>query len=513
MKRIKILSLLFFTLLVQLNIAQVYSLKPGDVRSDEWSEPKGGYKFDGVDDYVSVPDNDNLTLPDDAFTIHVLLKVNTIKSSEILGKSDGSTAREYEIWLSSTGELKFLLYDSGGSTNYSEFKGLTISQDKIYDIWFVWDGTDGQIYSNGVPITTTKTDTWTGFSSFTNTSQSLEIGRRGDGSWYSDMEFYEAHFFNLALTASEVTQLYNNGQPHLTTIPFELRGASQTDWVTNGDVESGLPTVLGASIFNTRCTSTQSSALAHSGTYSVKVTSDGTLSNNFYTRYHVNTSSYNGKKIHQEIWVYLPSGQSGFTQLDLVVKNEGVEKTLASTTTTDTWVKLEGDITLGTRVVGDFMLAVRTNSIADPTGFYFYWDDASAKTVGNVAEYRPENMGTNGIIDVSGNHLNGNTYGDPIAMGYEQDGRVGVGTTEVELVNTHKNNTLLKGIIVIEKSGSSNTVYIGSATGSYDIANGVTINANESLWISVGEYALADRSLYVKAGAASLDFQLVYEER
>ena len=148
--------------------------------------------------------------------------------------------------------------------------------------------------------------------------------------------------------------------------------------VTNGNVEAALPTLPGpTSITNTRCTSAQSTTVSHSTSNSVKVTSDGTASNNFYTRYNSTGGQQPGSTTslwYVSVWVYLPSGQSGFTTLSLLNKVGGAEVTLQTTNLTNQWVLLRGEFTPN-HTAGDFYAAVRTNSITNPTGFFFYWDD------------------------------------------------------------------------------------------------------------------------------------------
>ena len=163
-----------------------------------------------------------------------------------------------------------------------------------------------------------------------------------------------------------------------------------SNFFTNGDAESALPTLDGTSIFNARATSAVSTEQANNGSQSVKVVSDGTASNNFYTRYSTNgTSNLKNNTVilyRNTVWVYLPSGQTGFTEIHLIYKtNAGSEVHIDSTTLTDQWVRLSGTLVLDTvSAANDFFFAVRATgdsggAIADPTGQYFYWDDASFK--------------------------------------------------------------------------------------------------------------------------------------
>jgi len=127
-------------------------------------------------------------------------------------------------------------------------------------------------------------------------------------------------------------------------------------------------------------------------------------------------------------------------------------------------------------------------------------------------DLRNNTVGNNGWVDMSGNNLNANSSGNPVAINGDMDVRTSVSTTEVELVNTQKAGYRLIGIDIIEKSGVANTTFIGTSTGSYDISNGTAIDANGVKFVSVNQLSLTERSIFVKAGALSCTFILTYKK-
>ena len=43
--------------------------------SDRWGNPNGAYRFDGLDDYIEVPNSPSLSFSNDSFTLYTLVNV------------------------------------------------------------------------------------------------------------------------------------------------------------------------------------------------------------------------------------------------------------------------------------------------------------------------------------------------------------------------------------------------------------------------------------------------------
>jgi hypothetical protein len=78
--------------------------------------------FDGVDDYISIPDANELSFgdgsSDSAFSINVWVKFEVLQNGRLVSKRLGSTTgREYQLSYNSD-KIQFTLYDQSESWAY-----------------------------------------------------------------------------------------------------------------------------------------------------------------------------------------------------------------------------------------------------------------------------------------------------------------------------------------------------------------------------------------------------------
>jgi hypothetical protein len=158
-------------------------------------------EFDGTDDYVNCGNNDVLNPGTDDFSVGMWVKVPE-KSSGNYGILTKSFSTAYGIFYTSSNDELGLYAQSGADHN-----GINISS--YYDTWVyvVWvvdnDNNIQKSYLNGV------------FDNQTNhvvgditSSSNLNIGRYASGSGYFTGILDEVRIYNRALSAREVTQLY-----------------------------------------------------------------------------------------------------------------------------------------------------------------------------------------------------------------------------------------------------------------------------------------------------------------
>jgi hypothetical protein len=85
--------------------------------------------------------------------------------------------------------------------------GYTYNDSDLLNIWHhvvaTYDGTTLRLYRNGVQLNST-----TSTGNITNTSKTLEIGRRGGGSYFNG-RLNGQKVYNKALSASEIQQNFN----------------------------------------------------------------------------------------------------------------------------------------------------------------------------------------------------------------------------------------------------------------------------------------------------------------
>jgi len=178
--------------------------------------------FDGVDDYVSVP---NFNYGRTGFTAEAWFKYNTYSPS-------GYKSGILEKWQTGAGtNNEFCLYTEGSSANAPYWPGFAIQGNNniIYNIqdtsliqvtgsWYhqvgTFDGTYLKLYVNGVLRTTsspTGTNTVKTYSAqpFSIASFGSNIANQGSELYSSPASIGNVKLYNRTLTATEVSQNFN----------------------------------------------------------------------------------------------------------------------------------------------------------------------------------------------------------------------------------------------------------------------------------------------------------------
>lgn len=229
MKKILFLLLIPFLLYGQVERSVYGSVQRITNTRDLETEVTNG-KFDGSTNYVSVPDNANLTFGS-SFTIELFFKTDDQNNLQLLIKGVGSSDREYAISIDNTSKKLIVDFFSGGTTaNFTRYYTVnnTILPNNIYHVILSYTSGTLTYYLNGVSVATNPTNVGTGFSGFLDGSANIETGRY-NSSIYSSGKVFFTRLHNRALSASEVLSYYNNGRPDLYIIPYSDRWGSQTD--------------------------------------------------------------------------------------------------------------------------------------------------------------------------------------------------------------------------------------------------------------------------------------------
>lgn len=183
-----------------------------------WQPEFQGVACDGVDDYISIADNANLNFPATPFMQEFFVKMPTDITTSQYISFKGTNSFSVLI---SLGNLTIQKAGSGawvwGSVPISGYAG------KLLHVVAGWDGTNRVVYLNGQLVQSAAQST--NLIETNTTTQS--IGSSAGVNIFKG-SIYLARFWNLALTATEVLQLYNNGQPQNSVILSKYRGASQT---------------------------------------------------------------------------------------------------------------------------------------------------------------------------------------------------------------------------------------------------------------------------------------------
>lgn len=184
--------------------------------------------FDGADDYVEVPDNDELDITDE-ITIEAWVRLSSyITWERVLSKADSSdNSCVYIFGISTNRGIYFGLWNSGQQFYING--DLDVPLDTWTHLAGVWDGSLMKIYLNGVEQPETQP-----FNGPIDTSTSaLRIGR-GDNS--NQFPFHgtidEVTLWDCALDATEIQQHYEDTAPVVDTdgdgIPDDLDNCPYT---------------------------------------------------------------------------------------------------------------------------------------------------------------------------------------------------------------------------------------------------------------------------------------------
>jgi len=221
---------------------QVKALTDYPVANNNWGNQQGGMIFDGVNDYVSIPDDDNLSFVDSPFSIEAFVKLTDATSANIVSKGTGpSGTREYILSTDTADKLIFVLFNPGSATgNYiGRIYNTSLQDGKWYHIVGTSDGTTSasgiKLYVQAINVDGTNFNSGT-FTGMNNLNVPLHFGYYAYTNVFSKVQSAYIRLFNRALTQAEVTKLYGNGLGG--ELEFADKGASQTA-LTSGTLTIG----------------------------------------------------------------------------------------------------------------------------------------------------------------------------------------------------------------------------------------------------------------------------------
>ena len=202
--------------------------------------------FDGVDDFVNVPYNSNLSFgngtSDSAFSISLWVKLsgtNTIEAP--ISKYGIPSRREYMIYIVNQ-KVRLLIQDSSKSGVRIVESSSAISVGSWVHLVGTYNGVGGanaqngmNIYIDGILATTSDIVLGT-YVAMERSFQPVQIGRYFNGVEYLAGNTDEVAIFNSELSASDVTAIYNSGTP------TDLTSYSPLGWWRMGD-GSTYPTI------------------------------------------------------------------------------------------------------------------------------------------------------------------------------------------------------------------------------------------------------------------------------
>lgn len=164
----------------------------------------GSIVFDGVNDYVNCGNNPSLQITGELTQCAWFKSSNTAQQGIIY--KDNQTYRCYKLQTTSTGKGFPIFFSS--NIAYNTFEGNTVITNGDWQnlVATYTPSTSVKIYVNGI-LDATYTSGIPPF--LDNDPVNLELGRKGDGTFYLNGNIAQTLIYNRALSSSEVLQNYN----------------------------------------------------------------------------------------------------------------------------------------------------------------------------------------------------------------------------------------------------------------------------------------------------------------
>jgi|14BtaG_2_1085337.scaffolds.fasta_scaffold10543_3 hypothetical protein len=190
--------------------------------------------FDGTDDFVNLGSSSDFDSVS-AFTISAWIKADSFSGYPmILAKTYSTTGKAFQFYIDESTSKPTL------AVNFSGFSSSTnaISTGVWTHVAVTWTSGTGAVafYING-----SASGTATGSTSITTNTDDCCIGAKPAGGGFSNYFnglIDEVSFFNSALSASDVTSIYNSG------VPADLSSYSPVGWWRMGDNDGGTGTTI-----------------------------------------------------------------------------------------------------------------------------------------------------------------------------------------------------------------------------------------------------------------------------
>jgi hypothetical protein len=181
----------------------------GTIYGAKWTQGKigGALSFDGVDDYVRVPDSDSLDITN-AITIEAWVNCGSSPAGNL--RSIVRKESTYALRFYSDGTLEGLVWIGG---RYKSSGIVPASIAWVPNRWvhwtFTYDGSSMKIYKNGILVMGPTAQT----GAIDKTTNDLGIGGTGTGAYPFIGLIDEVRIYNRALSPEEIRFHYSRGGP------------------------------------------------------------------------------------------------------------------------------------------------------------------------------------------------------------------------------------------------------------------------------------------------------------
>ena len=166
----------------------------------------GQITFDGINDYISLPDSS--ILQPSNITISTWFKLNQFSTNYVYGNANACVFRKgmygYEISVRQDGKLLVFAYSDVNTQN--QYLIDSISLNNWYNVVLTFGNSQMKVYINNVLVGTYSTNT----NSIYYGGGGISIGRQGPWDmYYFNGNIGQTMVYNRALSATEITQNFN----------------------------------------------------------------------------------------------------------------------------------------------------------------------------------------------------------------------------------------------------------------------------------------------------------------
>ena len=167
--------------------------------------------FDGVDDYIDVS-GAATDINEDLGSVSLWVQLDTVSSSVTSWQAAADTNNFIRVWYKDSDSTLRFQTKRGGTNNVTNYAGGIEADGNWHHLAMTWDSSANQIkgYLDGVAVG----GTGTAAGSFSGSLSIVNIGKQATASaayWKGNID--EVGIWSSVLTAAEITEIYNNGNP------------------------------------------------------------------------------------------------------------------------------------------------------------------------------------------------------------------------------------------------------------------------------------------------------------
>lgn len=189
--------------------------------------------FDGTDDYVST---ELSAAGESELTVSAWVKLDSVSATRgFVTQYASSSDRTFRLaFFPSLNSFWFEVY---GPNSYAGYLDASIATGTWYHLAGVYNGSNTVCYVNGVASTTTSGLHQSGTGSLNSSTDNIDIGRMANAD-YMDGKIDEVAVWTSALSASDITAIYNSG------VPADISSYSPVAWWRMGDNDGATGTTI-----------------------------------------------------------------------------------------------------------------------------------------------------------------------------------------------------------------------------------------------------------------------------